>query len=132
VVIVVAEEDVRNITDAALPVGIILAGTRLPTAVIIDVGLPRWVVVAQGPSRDNWDRVLQVSDTNKTIQSAVDEIGELLVSYLEKQRSGIGMGLEESDGNVTHTRHSVSVEPNGASRHIELQVDGLDEGESTA
>jgi hypothetical protein len=42
------------------------------------------------------------------------------------------MGPEELDGNVTYARYSISVEHNGTSRHIELQVDGIDEGKSTA
>ena len=83
-VIEVAEEEVRNITDAASLVGVILLGARFPAAVIIDVGFLRWVVEAQEPSRDNRDGVLQVGDTHKSIQSAVDEVGELLVSYLKK------------------------------------------------
>jgi len=63
----VAEEEVRNITDTALLVCIILAGACLPAAAIIDVGFPRWVVVAQEPSRDDRDGVLQVGDTDKPI-----------------------------------------------------------------
>ena len=45
-VVGVTDEDVRNITDAALLISVILAGTCLPAAVIIDVGFPRWVVEA--------------------------------------------------------------------------------------
>ena len=63
----VAEEEVRNITDTALLVCIILARACLPAAAIIDVGFPRWVVVAQEPSRDDRDGVLQVGDTDKPI-----------------------------------------------------------------
>jgi hypothetical protein len=86
VVTEVTNEDVRNITDAALPVGVILAGAHLPVAVIIDMGFPRWVLEAQGPSRDDRDGVLEVGDPDKPIQFAVDEIGERLVSYLEIAR----------------------------------------------
>lgn len=39
-------EDVRDVTDATLFVGVILARARLPTTVIIDVGFPGWVPVA--------------------------------------------------------------------------------------
>ena len=41
----VTNEDVRNITNAALFVGVILAGALFPAAVIVNVGFPRWVVV---------------------------------------------------------------------------------------
>jgi len=132
VVLYVAEKDVRNLTGAASLVGIILTGACIPAAVIIDMGFPRWVVVPQVPSRDDRDGVLLVSDTDKTIHYVIDEIGEFLVSYLKKQQSGIEMGPKEADGSVTHTRQSVSVEVNDTSRHIELQVYGVDEGKSTA
>ena len=95
-VIEVTDEDVGNITDAALLGGVILAGACLP-AVNIDVGFPRRVLEAQGPSRDDWDGVLEVGDADKPIQFAVDEIGKRLVSYLKKQRGRIGMGSEELD-----------------------------------
>jgi hypothetical protein len=84
VVIVVTDEDVRNIADAAFPVGVILAGAHLPAAVIIDVDFSGWVPEAQGPSRDDRDGVPEVGDPDKPIQSSVDEIGERLVSYLRK------------------------------------------------
>ena len=66
-VIEVTDEDVRNITNAALLVGVILAGACLPAAVIIDVGFSGWVLEAQGPSRDDRDGILEVSDTDKCI-----------------------------------------------------------------
>lgn len=45
-VVEVTHKDVRNITDAALLVSVILAWTFLPAAVIINVVFPRWVLVA--------------------------------------------------------------------------------------
>ena len=42
----------------------------------------------------------------------------------------VGVGLEELDANVAHARQSVSVELDSAVWHVELQVDGLDEGKS--
>jgi len=45
VVLGVTGEDGRNITNAALFVGVILSGALLPAAVIVNVGFPRWVVV---------------------------------------------------------------------------------------
>jgi len=82
VVINVTNEDVRNITNAALFVGVILGGALLPTVVIVDVGFPRWVAVSQEPSRDDRNWVFEVGDADKVIQSAVDEVCELLVSDL--------------------------------------------------
>ena len=84
VVVEVAKEDIRNITDAALLVGVVLAGARLPAAIIVDVGFPRWVPEVQEPPRDDWDRILEVGDTDESIQFVVDEIGELFVSDLKK------------------------------------------------
>jgi len=46
VVVDVTREDAGNITDAALPVSIILAGAHLPNPAIIDVDFPRWMLVA--------------------------------------------------------------------------------------
>jgi len=46
VVVEVTRKNARNITDAALPVGVILAGARLPNTAIIDVDFPRWMLVA--------------------------------------------------------------------------------------
>ena len=128
----VTDEEVRNITDAALLISVILARACLPAVVIIDVSFPRWVFEAQGPSRNDRDGVLLVGDANKCIQLAVDEIGELLVSYLKRWRGGIGMGQEQLDGDLTHAGQSISIELDGTFRHIELQVDGLDEGKSSA
>jgi hypothetical protein len=84
VVTEVTDEDVRNITDAAFPVSVILARAHLPAAVVIDVDFSGWVPEAKGPSRDDRDGVPEVGDPDKPIQSAVDEIGERLVSYLKK------------------------------------------------
>jgi len=58
VVFEASDEEVRNITDATLLVGVILARACFPAAVIIDVSFPRWVLEAQRPSRDDRDRVL--------------------------------------------------------------------------
>lgn len=41
-----ANEEVRDITNAALFVGVILAGTCLPAAVIVNVDFPGWMLVA--------------------------------------------------------------------------------------
>ena len=41
----VTDEDIRDITNAALFVSVILGGALFPAAAIIDVGLPGRVVV---------------------------------------------------------------------------------------
>jgi len=120
VVVEFTNEDVGNITDATLLVGVILAGACLPDATIVDMGFPRRVFVPKGPSRDDRDWILEIGNADECIQFAVDEIGEILVSDLKKWRGAIRMGSEGSNGNMTHTRQSISIELNGAARHVEL------------
>lgn len=58
-------EDVGNITDAALIIRVILTGTRLPGTVVIKVGFPRWVVEFQEPPWDDRNRILEVGNAGK-------------------------------------------------------------------
>jgi len=81
-VVDVTNEDVRNIANAALCVGVVLARTRLPDSSIIDVGFSRGVVEAQESTWNDWNGVLQVGDTDERTQFAINKIGELLVSDL--------------------------------------------------
>jgi len=81
-VVDVTNEDVRNIANATLCVGVVLAGTRLPDSSVIDVGFSRRVVEAQESTWDYWNGILQVGDTDERTQFAVNKIGELLVSDL--------------------------------------------------
>jgi hypothetical protein len=65
VIVGITDEDIWNIANATLGIGVILAGARLPAAVIIDVRFPRWVHVAEGPSWDDRNGILLVGDANK-------------------------------------------------------------------
>lgn len=113
-------EDVRNIANTALFVGVILGGALLPAAVVVNVGFPRCVPVPQEPAWDDRNGILAVGDADKMIQSTVDEICKLLVSNLCGGKGGVEVGWGASHKNATHAWHSVSVELNGATRHIDL------------
>ena len=78
----VADKDVRDITDAALFVGVILSRTRLPAVAVVNVGFPRWVPEAQEPPGTIGTGSLRLVMRTKGIQFAVDEIGKRLVSDL--------------------------------------------------
>ena len=76
------EDETGDVTIDALVIRVVLTRTRLPTTVVLNVILPRWVLEAQKPRWQSWDWVFAVGDTRKEIQFAVDEVGELLVSNL--------------------------------------------------
>ena len=84
VVGVVTEEGEWNSTIDAFSIGVILTRACLPAAVIDDVVLPRWVLVAQLPGRHGRDWVFAVGDAGKHVQIAINEIGELLVPDLKE------------------------------------------------
>lgn len=63
----VTEEEERNVAVDALFAGVILARTRLPALVILNVVLPRWVLEAEESDRHGRNRVFAVGDTGKEI-----------------------------------------------------------------
>ena len=128
----VTGENVGNITNAALFVGVILGVAPFPATVVVNVGFPSRVVVPKEPSWDDRNRILAVGNAGKVIQFAVDEIYELLVSDLDGGHGGVKMRRGKRRKNATHARHSVSVELDGTARHIDLQIEGVDEGDSGA
>ena len=89
VVVVITLENIWNIANTTLRVGVILTGACLPAAVIIDVCFPRWVYVAEEPSWEDRNGILHVGDANKGVQGIVDEVGKGLISDLKDRAAAL-------------------------------------------
>jgi hypothetical protein len=61
-VIHIAHENIRRITDTTLIILVILTRTRLPAQVVIDVRFAGWVAKSEEPSREDRDGILLVRD----------------------------------------------------------------------
>ena len=94
-VVGVTEEYERDIAGAAMFASVVLAGAHLPTAIIIYVGFPRWVMVAYRSWWEDRNGVLEVGDAVKVNQVFFDKIGEVFVSDLKGEHNDVREGREE-------------------------------------
>jgi hypothetical protein len=82
-IIEVTKKDAGSIPNAALSIGVVLAGTPLPNLPIINVSFAGGMPVAQESIGDYWDRVLMVSNASEPANElGVDIVCEVLISDL--------------------------------------------------
>ena len=100
----VSNKDAGSISNAALSIRVVLARTPLPDLAIVNVSFARRMVEAQRSTRDNRDRVLEVSNASEpATELAVDVVSEFLISDLPRNR--VKLQAQESFG-IVHTRGS--------------------------
>ena len=82
----ITTEDVGNISNTALSIGIVLARTPLPDLTIINVSFAGRMVEAQESAGEDRNGILVVSDACEfTSEFAVHVVGEVLVSDLRRK-----------------------------------------------
>ena len=100
----VSNKEVGSIPNAALSIRVVLTRTPLPDLSIVNVGFARRMVEAQRSTRDNRDRVLEVSNASEpAIELAVDVVSKFLISDLPRNR--VKLRAQESFA-IVHTRGS--------------------------